>query len=267
MRIDQSLPFSWRGLKSALLITACLASFSAFAQSSDPNAAKHLDSPISGFWEVHPDSLNAPPAQLTAKAMLRRGEIYKKNQYARRWCNAFGLPEIMKSYRPVDIRVGTTQVVVPSEFIPLPRHIYIDRTTHTDPDVYEPNAYGDSLGHWDGDDLLVETTGFSENGLLDLPGGGFRSKNAVLAERFHSENGGKNLMVTSTWYDPTVFTKPYTYSIYYYRVEQQPGMQPYSAGELTCNPTTSDREHMLSEPKPVSREAVKITPVIVVPKK
>jgi hypothetical protein len=57
-----------------------------------------------------------------------------------------------------------------------------------------------------------------------------------------------------------VFTKPFTYSIYYYRLEHQPGTQPYSAGELTCDPTTNDREHMLSEPQSVPLTMVKAEP-------
>jgi hypothetical protein len=217
-----------------------------------PSSTSHLDSPISGFWEVHPDSLNAPPAAVTAEAVLKKVDVYKNDQYARRWCNAFGMPEIMYSYRPVDIRVSTTQVVIPSEFVPVPRHIYLDHQGHNNPDIYEPTPYGDSIGHWEGDDLIVETTGFSETGVRELPGGGYRTANSSLAERFHSMNEGKNLLVTSTWYDPTVFTKPYTYSIYYYRREHLPGTLPYSAGELTCDPLAPTREHLLTEPQPVS---------------
>jgi hypothetical protein len=247
-----------RRTEAALLLALVLLISNSGRAQGDPAAANHLDSAISGFWELHPDSLNAPPPALTPQAMRLREDVYKKDQYARRWCNAFGLPEIMYSYRPVDILVGTTQVVVPSEFVPLPRHIYIDRKTHNSTDILDPNAYGDSLGHWEGEDLVVETTGFSESGIRQLPGGAFRTAESILAERFHPMNGGKNLMVTSTWYDRAVFTKPFTYSIYYWRLEQQSGAQPYSAGELTCNPTTNDREHMLAQPQAVPSPAAQV---------
>jgi hypothetical protein len=204
---------------------------------------------ISGYWEMHPDSLNAPPAILTPKAGVRKAEIYKKEQYARRWCNAFGMPAIMESYRPVNISVGEREVVVPSEFVPLPRHIYL-RSTHNNPDVLEPSVNGDSIGHWDGEDLLVDTVLFTDTGLLSLPGGGFRTVHSKLAERFHVMNDGKNLLVTSTWYDPTVFVKPYTYSVNYYRVST-PANRPYWAREEICDPLGPNRELMMQEPKPV----------------
>jgi hypothetical protein len=255
MRIASFMNRTIRRTQTVLALTLAVL-MPCFGQAQvDASAAAHLDSEISGFWELHPDSLNAPPPSLTPQALRMRGDVYKKDQYARRWCNAFGVPEIMYSYRPVDILVGSTQVVVPSEFVPLPRHIYIDRKVHNTPDILDPNAYGDSLGHWEGEDLIVETTGFSDSGIRQLPGGAFRTSKSILVERFHPTNGGKNLMVTSTWYDATVFTKPFTYSIYYYRLDHQSGTQPYSAGELTCNPATDDREHMLAEPKPVSSSA------------
>jgi hypothetical protein len=225
--------------------------WTALAQST---ATSHIDSPISGYWEVHPDSLNAPPASLTRDATAKRMDVYKKEQYARRWCVAYGMPTIMQSFRPVDIQVGERQVVVPSEFIPLPRHIYL-RDTHNDPDVLEPSVVGDSIGHFEGDDLLVETTMFSDAGIVTLPGGGFRTSKSQLAERFHPMNDGKNLLITSTWYDPTVFTKPYTYSVYYYRVDRQANQGPYWAGEQICDPQGPNRDQLMQEPKPVPMHA------------
>ena len=211
----------------------------------------HLDSAISGFWEMHWDSMNTPPASLLPMTMQKRAEFYKKNQYARRWCNAVGMPALMATFRPIDIGVGTKQVVVASEVVPFPRHIYIDRKEHNNPDIYEPDVVGDSIGHWDGEDLVVDTIGFSEDGITELPGGGFRTKHSTLAERFHVINDGKNLVVTSTWYDPTVFAKPYTYSVTYYRVTTQPGLQPYSAGEMACDPQWPNHEQLMVEPTPV----------------
>lgn len=37
------------------------------------------------------------------------------------------------------------------------RQIHMDRKTHDDPD---PTFFGDSIGHWDGDTLVVDTVGF-----------------------------------------------------------------------------------------------------------
>jgi hypothetical protein len=218
--------------------------------------SSHVDSKISGYWELRPDSLNVPPAPLLPAARERLAQEYQKTQYARRWCNPVGVPEDMVSYRPISIVVGEKEVAMPSEFTTSPRHIYLDRTAHNNPDIYEPIPTGDSIGRWDGDDLLVETTGLAEKGVTELPGGGFRTKDSVLAERYHVLNDGANLEVTFTWYDPAVFSKPFTYSFYYYRLATPPNHEPYSIGEVPCvassfEPTRD--EVLLKEPKPVPR--------------
>jgi hypothetical protein len=232
------------------IVSCALVGFAASHGTPALGQSSHTDSKISGYWEMHPDSLNAPPASLNPRAVAKRSEIYKKEQYARRWCNAFGMPTIMESFRPVNISVGERQVVVPSEFVPLPRHIYL-RNTHNDPNVLEPSVNGDSIGHFEGEDLVAETVLFADTGLLTLPGGGFRTTKSKLGERFHPMNDGKNLLVTSTWYDPTVFLKPYTYSVYYYRLEAQPN-HPYFAGEVVCDPLAPNREMMMQSPVPVA---------------
>jgi hypothetical protein len=45
------------------------------------------------------------------------------------------------------------------------RIIYMDRTTH--PKDMAPQYYGDSIGHWEGDTLVVDTVGFNEKFWLD----------------------------------------------------------------------------------------------------
>jgi hypothetical protein len=243
-------------LAGGLVAVAVLTAFSVSGASLQGQASSHLDSKISGYWELRPDSLNIPPAPLLPASRDRQAQEYVKTQYARRWCNPVGVPEDMTSYRPISIVVGEKEVAMPSEFTTSPRHIYLDRTAHNNPDIYEPIPTGDSLGRWEGDDLLVETSGFAEKGVSQLPGGAFRTKDSVLAERYHVVNDGANLLVTFTWYDPAVFSKPYTYSYYYYRLITPPNHEPYSAGEVPCdasaNQPTRD-EVLLKEPKPVPR--------------
>lgn len=48
------------------------------------------------------------------------------------------------------------------------RIIYVDGSTH--PKDLVPSYYGDSRGHWEGDTLVVETTGFNEGFWMDRAG-------------------------------------------------------------------------------------------------
>lgn len=63
---------------------------------------------------------------------------------------------------------------------------------------------GDSIGHWDGDTLVVETTNFT-----DRPSFGQGSRNMTVTERFRLESADK-LIYTFTVDDPTVWTTPFT---------------------------------------------------------
>ena len=48
------------------------------------------------------------------------------------------------------------------------RQIFLDRTTH--PKDPTPTWFGDSIGKWEGDELVVDTTGFNGKTWLDLGG-------------------------------------------------------------------------------------------------
>jgi hypothetical protein len=72
----------------------------------------------------------------------------------------------------------------------------------------EPWWYGYSVGKWDGDTLVVETTGFRDMGWLDEEGTPITETGKVI-ERFRRPNIG-NLEIEVTVDDPKAFTKPWT---------------------------------------------------------
>jgi hypothetical protein len=82
------------------------------------------------------------------------------------------------------------------------RFIHMDRTTHLSPDVTQ--WMGDSIGHWEGDTLVVDTTNFSDKTR-------FRgsSTNLHVMERFQRLNKD-TILYRVTLDDPTSFTKPFT---------------------------------------------------------
>ena len=62
---------------------------------------------------------------------------------------------------------------------------------------------GDSIGHWDGDTLVVDTTNFN-----DQPALAGASRNLQVIEKF-SRIDSKTLLYQFTVEDPTVWTKPW----------------------------------------------------------
>ena len=77
------------------------------------------------------------------------------------------------------------------------------------PDVEEPTWLGYSVGRWDGDTFVVDSTGFKDGGWLDTLKGRPHSDGLHVTERFQrADFGHMDLMVTIN--DPKAYLKPWT---------------------------------------------------------
>lgn len=77
----------------------------------------------------------------------------------------------------------------------------------------EPWWNGYSTGHWEGDTLVVETTGLMDDGWLDVQGSPLTSSGKI-TERFRRVRYGY-LELEETIDDPKAYTKPFTAKVYY----------------------------------------------------
>ena len=200
---------------------------------------------LAGFWELRFDSTNVPPAPLKPEiAAEDRSVQFKLDTTAIRWCHFFGMPYMMGA-SPIDIlpnRDGNEIVIAAPVRTPA-RHIYTDGRSHVNPGVFDPATNGHSIGHWEGDVLVVDTVGFSDQGVTSIPGGGRRTSGSHLVERFRLLDGGQRLSVVFTWEDPKIFQKPHTYEFRYYRAPE--GTE---AREYDCNASDEARAKFLMEP-------------------
>jgi hypothetical protein len=73
----------------------------------------------------------------------------------------------------------------------------------------QPWWYGYSVGRWEGDTLVAETSGFRDGGWLDVDTGAPLTDAATVTERFRRVNVGR-LEVDVTINDPKAYTKPWT---------------------------------------------------------
>ena len=99
----------------------------------------------------------------------------------------------------------------------------------------QPWWYGYSIGKWDGDTLVVETTGFRDGGWLDVNGAPLTDA-AKVTERFRRVNYG-NLQIDITIEDPKAYTKPFTV-----RVNQRV-MLDTDLIEFVCNENEKSSHH------------------------
>ena len=105
-----------------------------------------------------------------------------------------------------------------------------------DPD---PWWYGYSIGHWEGDTLVVQTTGFKEPGWIDEEGTPITTA-GKLTERFRRLNYG-TLEIEITVDDPKTFTRPWTYKL------NQRLMPDTELIEFICSENNRSLEHLVGK--------------------
>jgi hypothetical protein len=86
------------------------------------------------------------------------------------------------------------------------RQIFLDGRTH--PKDLDPTYYGDSIGKWEGDTLVVDTVGFNDIFWFDGAGHPHTEK-LHITERIHRPDLG-HLSLDVTIDDPGAYTKPFT---------------------------------------------------------
>ena len=88
------------------------------------------------------------------------------------------------------------------------REIYMDGRAFPEGDALNPTYLGYSVGHWEGDTLVVENKGFNENSWLDYFGHPHTDQMHVV-ERWTRPNK-ETLHYEATVTDPGAYTRPFT---------------------------------------------------------
>jgi hypothetical protein len=240
------------GAIAALMALLCVNAPVEAQRGAAPPAARAFDAhDISGFWALNFDSRKVPPAKLLPRITRAMIDLHaRRDAHAVRWCNFIGVPAVMDSGSPIDIRQGPTTIIVAPENNPAPRYLYLGRK-HVDPEIYDQTTNGDSIANWEGDTLVVDTTGFhATHGETTIPGGGFKTDKSHLVERYRLLQNGDVLSVTFTWMDPTVFAAPHTYEFRYNRLPST--YEPVST--WPCDQFNETRAQFLGDPAPFQAE-------------
>jgi hypothetical protein len=88
---------------------------------------------------------------------------------------------------------------------PSHRQVFLDGRGH--PSDPNPNWMGHSIGHWEGDTLVVDTVGFNDQSWLDLAGHP-HTEMLHITERLHRVDLG-HLEIELTIDDPMTYSKPW----------------------------------------------------------
>jgi hypothetical protein len=115
------------------------------------------------------------------------------------------------------------------------RIVYTDGTKHPDDIAEYPEWMGHSVGHWEGDKLVVDTVGINERTWLDTNGHEHSDK-LHLTETFQ-KTAPDHIHYTVTFDDPVFFAKPWTSTRDFKR--QNTRIMSYS-----CEENEKDRIHL-----------------------
>ena len=162
---------------------------------------------------IDPENGQLPDKKPDAPRMARRGfgappEGPEDRSLAERcivWPN--GGPPLMPSFYNNNYQIvqGKDWVAIESEMIHDVRVVPTDGRGHVSSKIR--NWMGDSIGHWDGDTLVVETTNFRPETAFQGT-----TKDMKLTERFRRVNDDV-LLYEFTVDDPSVYVKPWTVQI------------------------------------------------------
>jgi hypothetical protein len=130
------------------------------------------------------------------------------------------------------------------------REIFLDgRPLPTDPN---PTWMGYSVGHWEGDTLVIVTAGFNDRTWLDDDGRP-HTEALRLTERLHRTDFG-HMQITRTYEDPGALLEPWIVPV---KLELDPDHQQL---EYVCNENEKDRVHLVGKASDV--KSVKVAPEI-----
>lgn len=149
------------------------------------------------------------PFQPWAETLWKHRQETNGNDDPQARCVLSGVPRENVVPYPFKILNTTGMIVILYEALHSYRQIFMDgRELPKDPN---PTWMGYSIGHWDGDTLVVESTGFVDNNWLD--NGGHPGTEAMrLTERFRRRDFG-HIDLQMTIDDRKAYTKPWTVNL------------------------------------------------------
>jgi hypothetical protein len=145
--------------------------------------------------------------------------LAKKKQNQENWltqdpeikCYLPGVPRATYMPQPFRIFQSASQFFIAYQYAGAVRNIYFK-----DPGPAPVDSWmGQSVGHWDGDTLVVDVTGFNDQTWFDRAGN-FHSDAMKVTERY-TRTGPDVISYEATIDDPNTFTRPWKISMPLYR--------------------------------------------------
>ena len=187
------------------------------------NLEAHSAQALEDFWQM--GAIAAIPA---GTSVIRGGgpipylpeALQKRNDNRANWpqadpeasCYMLGVPRSVYHHIPFQIVQGTGDILFSSPFAASTRVIYMNDQSEPPIDSW----MGKSRGEWEGDTLVVTTSGLLENTWLDRAGN-HHSNQLRVTERFTLQDSGDHIWYEATLDDPQTWSEPWTIEMMLYR--------------------------------------------------
>ena len=170
-----------------------------------------------------------------------------------------GMPRILNVPDAYEFAVTPQQVWILAENGPGIARIYTDGRPHPKPEDRWPTYTGDSIGHWEGDTLVVDTIsmkGWTEKDQIVDRTGLVLSDQSHVVTRMHKVDAG-TLEAQITVDDAKALTRPWTVTKRYRKLAAGTHVYDYACGENNRNPVTQSGQTLTlgSDGKPIDRVA------------
>ncbi len=161
----------------------------------------------SQFWNIGAGLNGDLPLQPWAAELRAKRVADNSKDNPDAHCLPIGITQLHNHPQPRKIIHTPSVIVILYEANGGIRQIFTDGRPLPNNDP-QPWWYGYSIGKWEGDTLVVETTGFRDGGWLDVNGAPLTDA-AKMIERIRRPNYG-SLEIDVTVDDPKAYTKPWT---------------------------------------------------------
>lgn len=161
------------------------------------------------------------------------GQVRKENSN----CMPPGMPNMMGTGQyPIEFLFTPGRVTTLHEAWMQNRAIFTDGRGH--PDDLEAGFFGHSIGHWEGDTLVVDTIGIKT--ITELARGMRHSDKLHVTERIHlARDNPDQLVVEMTMEDPEALAAPY-HRTFNFRRERDWNLMEFVCAENDRNPVGQD---------------------------
>ncbi len=192
---------------------------------------------------VGPPMLGAIGATPPGLGVVEGGEVpylpqaaaKKQQNFANRWsadpelkCYLPGVPRATYMPFPFQILQGSNAIMIAYEYADAVRNINLGKPSEPPTESW----MGWSNGHWEGDTLVVDVTGFNDQTWFDRAGD-FHSDALHVVERYTLLNKDQ-LNYEAIIEDPQVFSKPWKISMPLYRhVEKNARLMEFKCAEFS----------------------------------